>query len=45
MVKIIKKNPQLKEGDKIYLLIKNLKIKRPSKKFNYIKIGPFLINK
>jgi len=35
--------PQLKEGDKVYLYIKNLKSKRLSKKLDYIKVGPFLI--
>ena len=38
-----KLGPQLKKGDKIYLLIKNLKSKRPSRKLDYIKVGPFLI--
>ena len=36
-------SPQLKEGDKVYLLTKNLKIKRLSKKLDYVKIGLFLI--
>ena len=36
-------SPQLKERDRVYLLIKNLKIKRLSKKLDYIKVGPFLI--
>ena len=40
-----KKDLQLKEGDKIYLLIKNLRNKKPLKKLDYIKVGPFLINK
>ena len=40
-----KTSPQLKEGDKVYLLTKNLKIKRLSKKLNYIKIGLFLIKR
>ena len=44
-LKKFKKNPQLKEGNKIYLLIKNFRSKKPSKKFNYIKIGPFLVDK
>ena len=38
-----KLGPQLKKGDKIYLLIKNLRSKRLSKKLDYIKVGPFLI--
>ena len=39
------KGPLLKEGDKVYLLTKNLKIKRPSKKLDYVKVGFFLIDK
>jgi len=35
--------PQLKEGDKVYLHIKNLKSKRLSKKLDYVKVRPFLI--
>jgi len=35
--------PLLKKGDKVYLHTKNLKSKRPSKKLNHIKVGPFLI--
>jgi hypothetical protein len=38
-----RKGPQLKKGDKVYLLTKNLKTKRPSKKLDNIKVGPFLI--
>jgi transposase InsO family protein len=38
-----KDGPQLKEGDKVYLLTKNMKIKRPSKKLDHVKVGPFLI--
>ena len=37
--------PQLKKGDKVYLLTKNLKTKRPSKKLDRVKEGPFLIKK
>ena len=37
--------PQLEMGSKIYLLIKNLKIWRPAKKLDHIKVGPFFINK
>ena len=33
----------LKEGDKIYLFTKNFKSKQPSKKLDYIKMGPFKI--
>ena len=40
------KGLDLKEGNKVYLLTKNFKSKRLSKKLNYIKIGPFkIINK
>ena len=35
--------PQLKKGDKVYLNTKNLKSKRPSKKLDHVKVGPFLI--
>jgi hypothetical protein len=42
----VSKGPDLKEGDKVYLLTKNFKSKQPSKKLNYIKIGLFkIINK
>jgi hypothetical protein len=37
--------PKLKEKNKIYLLKKNIKIKRPSNKLNYKKLGLFKINK
>ena len=37
--------PQLKEGDKLYFLIKNFKTKKPSKKLDHVKVGPFLIKK
>ncbi len=38
--------PQLKEGDRVYLLTKNLKIKKPRiKKLGHVKVGPFLIEK
>ena len=40
-----KNGPQLKEGDKVYLLTKHLKTKRPSKKLDHVKVGPFLIKK
>ena len=39
------KGSLLKKRDKVYLLIKNLKIKRPSKKLNHVKVGLFLIDK
>ena len=39
-----KKNKlQFKKKNKIYLLTDNLRTKRPFKKFNYRKIGPFFI--
>ena len=40
-----KTTSQLKERDKIYLLTKNLKINRPSRKLDHVKIGPFFIKK
>ena len=39
----VSEGPDLKEGDKVYLLIKNFESKRPSKKLDYIRIGPFKI--
>ena len=44
-LKKFKKNPQLKKGDKVYLLIKNFRSKNLLKKFNYIKVGPFLMDR
>ena len=42
----VSEGPDLKKGNKVYLLTKNFKSKRLSKKLNYIKIGPFkIINK
>ena len=38
-----KLGPQLKKGDKVYLLTKNLRSKRPSKKLDHVKVGPFSI--
>ena len=35
--------PSLKKGDKIYLLRKNIKTKRPSNKLDFKKLGPFEI--
>jgi hypothetical protein len=35
--------PQLKEKDKMYLLTKNLKIRKKSKKLDHVKVGSFLI--
>ena len=37
------KGPILKKGDKIYLLRKNIKIKRLSSKLDFTKLGPFEI--
>jgi len=37
------KGPDLKEGDKVWLLYKNFKSRWLSKKLNYIKIGLFKI--
>ena len=35
--------PRLKRGDKVYLLVRNLYIKRPSEKLDFKKLGPFVI--
>ena len=35
--------PQLEVGDKVYLLTKNLKTRRPTKKLDQVKVGPFLV--
>ena len=40
-----KNGPQLQEGDKVWLHTKNLKTKRPSKKLDHVKVGPFLIKR
>ena len=46
MYKKVFKGLDFKKRDKVYLLIKNFKSKRPSKKLNYIKMGLFkIINK
>lgn len=37
--------PRLEEGDKVFLLTRNLRTKRPSKKLDFKKIGPFKITK
>ena len=39
------RGPILKEGDKAYLLRKNIKTTRPSSKLDYTKLGPFRISK
>jgi len=35
--------PQLKEGDKVYLLTKNLKTRKKSRKLDHVKVEPFFI--
>jgi len=35
---------QLERGDKVYLLTKNLKIRRGTKKLDHVKVGPFLVD-
>ncbi|KAF4228200.1 hypothetical protein CNMCM8980_006938 [Aspergillus fumigatiaffinis] len=35
--------PDLKKGEKVYLLRRNIKTKRPSQKLDHQKIGPFVI--
>lgn len=37
--------PTLEEGDKVYLLRRNIKTKRPSEKLDWKKLGPFKIEK
>ena len=37
------KGPSFKEGDKVYLVWRNIKTKRPSDKLDYKKLGPFPI--
>ena len=37
------RGPMLKEGDKVYLLRKNIETTRPSKKLDHVRIGPFRI--
>jgi hypothetical protein len=39
----VSKGLDLKEGDKVWLLYKNFKSRRLSKKLNYIKLGLFRI--
>ena len=38
-------NPPFKEGNKVYLLGKNIRTKRPSKKLDYQKLGPYPITR
>ena len=40
-----RKDFQLKEGNKVYFLIRNFRNKKSLKKLDYIKIKPFLVNK
>lgn len=35
--------PDLKKGEKVYLLRRNIKTKRPSMKLDHLKLGPFTI--
>jgi len=37
--------PTLKEGDKVYLLRRNIKTKQPSDKLDHKKLGPFRIER
>ena len=37
------KGPSFEEGDKVYLLRRNIKTKRPSEKLDFKKLGPFKI--
>jgi hypothetical protein len=39
------KQPSLKEGNRVYLLGKNITTKRPSQKLDYQKLGPYIIKK
>ena len=39
------KGPTFERGDKVYLLTKNLKFKRPSSKLDHVRIGPFEVEK
>ena len=41
----VSKRLDLKGGDKVWLLHKNILSRRPSKKLNYIKLKPFKIKK
>lgn len=36
--------PRLRRGDKVYLISRNLRTKRPSKKLDFRKIGPFKVD-
>ena len=41
----VSKGPDLKGGNKVWLLHKNILSRRLSKKLNYVKLGPFKIKK
>jgi hypothetical protein len=36
--------PCLERGDKVYFIVRNLRIKRPSKKLDFKKIGLFKVD-
>src|SRR4051794_14810900 len=36
--------PRLERGDKVYLILRNLRTKRPSKKLDFKKVGPFKVD-
>jgi hypothetical protein len=38
-----REGPNLKEGEKVYLLRRNIKTKRPSNKLDHLRLGPFKI--
>jgi len=39
------KGPNLKEGDKVYLLRRNIKLNKLTKKLDIVKLGPFKIRR
>jgi hypothetical protein len=39
------RGPTFKEGDKVYLLRRNIKSDKPTKKLDIVKLGPFKIRK
>jgi hypothetical protein len=41
----VSEGPDLKGGDKVWLLHKNISSRRPSKKLDHVKLGPFEIKK
>jgi hypothetical protein len=41
----VSEGPDLKEGDKVWLLHKNISSRRPSKKLDHVKLGPFKVKK